>query len=78
MITDEKYVSIPIQNSVVCSKALVFLNCLNPFVHDRGYDKIPLDERIYRLCSGNKIENERHLLLDCQRYSSTKGIFLFN
>ena len=30
------------------------------------------------LCSGNKIEDETHLLLDldCQRYSSMKYIFL--
>ena len=27
-------------------------------------DKIPLDERICRLCSGNKIEDETHFLLD--------------
>ena len=30
-------------------------------------DKIPLDERICPLCSGNKIEDETHLLLDCKR-----------
>ena len=34
------------------------------------YDKIPLDERICPLCSGSEIEDETHLLLDCQRYSS--------
>ena len=39
-------------------------------------DKIPLDERICPLCSGNKIEDETHLLLDCQRYSSMRDIFL--
>ena len=40
------------------------------------YDKIPLEERICPLCSGNKIEVETHLLLDCQRYSSMRDIFL--
>ena len=30
------------------------------------------DERIYPLCGGNKIEDETHLLLDCQRYSSMR------
>ena len=39
-------------------------------------EKIPLDERICPLCSGNKIEDETHLLLDCQRYSSMRDIFL--
>ena len=40
------------------------------------YDKIPLDERICPLYSGNKIEDETHLLRDCQRYSSMRDIFL--
>ena len=40
------------------------------------YDKIPLDERICPLCSGSEIEDETHLLLDCQRYSSMRDIFL--
>ena len=40
------------------------------------YNKIPLDERICALCSGNKIEDETHLLLDCRRYSSTRDTFL--
>ena len=39
-------------------------------------DKIPLDERICPLCSGNKIEDKTHLLPDCQRYSSMRDIFL--
>ena len=39
-------------------------------------EKIPLDERICPLCSGNKIEDETHILLDCQRYSSMRDIFL--
>ena len=42
MITDEKNVFIPVQNSVLCSKALLFLNCLNTFVHDCGLILIPL------------------------------------
>ena len=44
--------------------------------HNRGQTKRmrPLE----CLYSGNKIENERHLLLDCQRYFSTRDIFLFN
>ena len=41
-----------------------------------SYDKIPLEERICPLCTGNKIEDETHLLLDCQRYSSMRDIFL--
>ena len=40
------------------------------------YDRITLDERICPLCSGNKIEDETHLLLDCQRYSSVRDLFL--
>ena len=28
------------------------------------------------LCSGNKIEDETHLLLHCKRYSSMRDIFL--
>ena len=32
--TDEKGVFIQIQNTIVSSKALVFVNCLNTFVHD--------------------------------------------
>ena len=38
-VTTEKDVFIPMQNSVVCSKALVFLKCLNTFVHDCCFDK---------------------------------------
>ena len=37
MTTAEKDVFIRIQNSIVCSKALVLLNCLNTFVHDGRY-----------------------------------------
>ena len=33
MTTDEKDVFIQIQNSTVCSKVLVLLNCLIIFVH---------------------------------------------
>ena len=32
--TDVKGVFIQIQNTMVCSKALVLVNCLNTFVHD--------------------------------------------
>ena len=32
--TDEKGVFIQIQNTIVSSKALVLVNCLNTFVHD--------------------------------------------
>ena len=28
------------------------------------------------LCSGSKIDDETHLLLDCQRYSSMRDVFL--
>ena len=52
------------------------IGCYNLRVETGRYDKIPLDERICSLCSGNKIEDEIHLLLDCQRYSSMRDIFL--
>ena len=39
-------------------------------------DKISLDERVCPFCSGNKIEDETHLLLDYQKYSSMRDIFL--
>ena len=34
MTTDEKGVFIQIQNTIVSSKALVLVNCLNTFAHD--------------------------------------------
>ena len=52
------------------------IGCHKLRVETGRYDKIPLDERICPLCSGNKIEDEIHLLLDCQRYSSMRDIFL--
>ena len=52
------------------------MRCHNLRVETGRYDKIPLDERICPLCSGNKIKDEIHLLLDCQRYSSMRDIFL--
>ena len=52
------------------------IGCHNLRVETGRYDKIALDERICPLCSGNKIEDETHLLLDCQRYSSMRDIFL--
>ena len=52
------------------------IGCHNLRVETGRYDKIPLEERICPLCSGNKIEDETHLLLDCQRYSSMRDIFL--
>ena len=53
------------------------IGCHNLRVETGRYDKIPLDERICPLCSGNNIEDEIHLLLlDCQTYSSTRDIFL--
>ena len=48
------------------------IGCHNLRVQTGRYDKIPLDERICPLCGGNKIEDETHLLLDCQRYSSMR------
>ena len=53
------------------------IGCHNLRVEKGRYDKIPFDEGICPLCSGNKIEDETHLLLDCQRYSSMRDIFLF-
>ena len=50
------------------------IGCHNLRVETGRYDKIPLDE--CPLCSRNKIEEETHLLLDCQRYSSMRDIFL--
>ena len=52
------------------------IGCHNLRVETGRYDKIPLEERICPLCTGNKIEDETHLLLDCQRYSSMRDIFL--
>ena len=52
------------------------IGCHNLRVETCRYDKIPLEERICPLCSGNKIKEETHLLLDCQRYSSMRDIFL--
>ena len=52
------------------------IGCHNLRAETGRCDKIPLEERICPLCSGNKIEDETHLLLDCQRYSSTRDIFL--
>ena len=52
------------------------IGCHNLRVETSRYDKIPLEERICPLCSGNKIKDETHLLLDCQRYSSMRDIFL--
>ena len=52
------------------------IGCHNLSVETGRYDKITLDERICPFCGGNKIEDETHLLLDCQRYSSMRDIFL--
>ena len=52
------------------------IGCHNLRVETGRYDKIPLDERICPLYSGNKIEDETHLLRDCQIYSSMRDIFL--
>ena len=52
------------------------IGCHNLRVETGRYGKIPLEESICPLCSGNKIEDETHLLLDCQRYSSMRDIFL--
>ena len=38
------------------------IGCDNLLVETGRYDKIPLDERICPLCSGNKIEDEIHPL----------------
>ena len=37
MTTDEKGVIIQIQNTIVSSKALVLVNCLNTFTHDCSF-----------------------------------------
>ena len=50
--------------------------CHNLRVETGRYDKIPLDERICPLCSDIKIEDETHLLLDRDRYSLIRDIFL--
>ena len=52
------------------------IGCHNLRVETGRYDKIPLEERICPFCTGNKIEDKTHLLLDCQRYSSMRDIFL--
>ena len=46
------------------------ISCHNLRVETGRYDKIVLVERICPLCTGSKIENEIHLLLDCEKYSS--------
>ena len=40
------------------------------------YDNIPRDERLSNLCNCNKIEGETHFLLDCQRFSSIRDMFV--
>ena len=52
------------------------ITCHNLYVEAGRYDKIPLDETICPLCSGNKIVDETDLLFDCQRYSSMRDISL--
>ena len=52
------------------------IGCHNLRVETGRYAKIPLGERICPFCSGNKIEDETHLLLDCRRYSPQRDIFL--
>ena len=42
MYTDEKDVFIQIQNSIVSSKVLVLVNCLDTFVHDCRWESNPL------------------------------------
>ena len=39
------------------------------------YEKIPRDERICYFCTGNKIEDENHFLLDCKAYSQIRDTF---
>ena len=52
------------------------IGCYNLRVETGRHDKIPLDGRICPLCSGNKIKEETHFSLDCQRYSPMRDIFL--
>ena len=54
----------------------VRIGCHSLRVETGRYDKIPLDERVSPLCSGEKIEDQTHLLLDCKSYSSMRDIFL--
>ena len=65
----------PIRRTLVKLR-MVAMHCHNLRVEIGGYYKIPLDERICPLCGSDKIEDEAHLLLDCQRYSSMRDIFL--
>ena len=39
------------------------------------YEKIPRDERICYFCTGNKIKDENHFLLDCKAYSQIRDKF---
>ena len=64
------------KNSMRRTLVKLRIGCHNLRVETGRYDKIPLEERICPLCIGNKIEDETHLLLDCQRYSSMRDIFL--
>ena len=51
--TDKKGVFIQIQNTIVSSKALVLVNCLNTFVHDCSFANLrpERNERIYKYFS---------------------------
>ncbi len=36
----------------------------------------PINERVCKTCTGNKIEDERHFLIDCERYATQRsGLF---
>ena len=39
------------------------------------YEKMPRDERICYFCTGSKIEDENHFLLDCKAYSQIRDTF---
>ena len=54
----------------------VIIGCHNLRVETGRYDKIPLNERICPLCSGDKIEDKTLLLFACQRYFSMRDIII--
>ena len=65
------------KNPVRTTLVKLRIGCHNLRVETGRYDKIPLDERICPLCSGNKIQDEILLLLACQRYSSMRDNYSF-
>ena len=64
-------------NAPVCVTSLSWTIPATYVLKQVGTTKsLSMKEYVPSVSSGNKIENETHLLLDCKRYSSIKDIFL--